>query len=452
MTLTHPAEPARLDDTRPPEDHRLKAWGFTGLLMLLYIINWADKAIYGLVAQPLSEEFGLSQGTIGFIGSMFFVAMTAGSFLAGVMGRYFTLKWCLAIMAIGWSFAMLPLAFAGGFAILLLSRMFLGLLEGPSSPIIHTALYSWHPNEKRGLPSACMAACASIAKIAVAPVIAVIIATWGWRAAFFACAAIGLAWLLAWLPTWKVGPYGAETGRRSAAGADIASAAAAAEPTVPLLKIMTTRTFIGGAFACMTMYAIVTAVLTWLPSYFELGLGFSRVEAGAMFGFPSIASLVILFILTSLSDRLIARGATSRVLRGVVPAIGLLFTGAALTLLPYVDGKYFAVAFISIGYAFGASIFPLFNAGLSEIVPPRQLSAVLGVFMGIMVLGGIYGPWLTGLIVDAAATPVAGYTAAFQTFGLMALVGSLIALFGVNPERDKLKLRPHLAQPSRTEV
>ena len=54
------------------------------------------------------------------------------------------------------------------------------------------------------------------------------------------------------------------------------------------------------------------------------GLGFTRVQAGAMFGFPSIASMVTLVGMTFISDRLISRGASSRMLRGVVPTIGLL--------------------------------------------------------------------------------------------------------------------------------
>lgn len=38
--------------------------------MLLYIVNWADKAVYGLVAQPLAEELGLTSSQIGFIGAV----------------------------------------------------------------------------------------------------------------------------------------------------------------------------------------------------------------------------------------------------------------------------------------------------------------------------------------------------------------------------------------------
>ncbi|MFI7006675.1 MFS transporter [Streptomyces sp. NPDC050145] len=416
-------------------ESRAKAWGVTGLLMLLYTVNWADKAVYGLVAQPLADELGLSASQIGFISSAFFVTFTLGNLIAGLLNKWMALKWSLVILSIGWSVAMLPVVASATFTVLLLSRMMLGFLEGPTSPIVHTALYSWHPREKRGLPSACITACASIAKIAIAPALALVIASHGWRTGFVALAVVGLAWLVLWLPTWRPGPYGDEPAGQKATDA------APAEPAVPWARILLSRTFVGGALGGMTMYALVTAVLTWLPSYFELGLGYTRVEAGAMFGFPSIAGIVIMFLLSWTSDRMIARGVSSRKLRGVLPAAGLLVCGAATAVLPMIGAPALAVAVVSIGYAFGASGFPLLNAAVSEIVPPRQLAGTLGIFLALQSLGGVYGPFLTGWIVDRAATPAVGYAQAFQVLGVMVLVGGLAALLWVNPERDKARLR-----------
>nr|WP_255426153.1 MFS transporter [Pseudonocardia sp. C8] len=410
---------------------RVTAWSFTTLLVLLYIVNWGDKAVLGLAAQPLAKELGLSASQIGLVGSAFFLTFTLGGFFAGLLDRWMTLKWSLALLAIGWSVAMLPVVVSATFSVLLVSRMLLGLLEGPSSALLHTAAYSWHPREKRGVPSACLTAAASIAKIVIAPALALLMASYGWRAAFVALALSGLVWLVVWLPTWRPGPHGEDRSPQAAEDGG---------PTVPWVKVITAPTFLGGILAVLGMYALVSVVLTWLPSYFEVGLGYTRVQAGTMFGFPSIASLVLMFLLTGVSDRLISRGATSRIVRGVVPAVGLLVCGAAMTLLPMIGTPWVAVAVVSVGYAFGASIFPLFNAGLAEIVPPRQLAGTLGVFLAVMSVGGLVGPYVTGLIVDAAAGPAEGYAAAFQVFGVVAIVGAVVALLTVNPERDRARL------------
>lgn len=435
MASTDISAGASVATPAPGSESRKKAWAFTALVVALYVVNWGDKAVLGLVAQDLKEEIGITEDQIGLIASAFFIMFIIGNLFAGAINRSMALRWSLASLAIGWSLAMFPIVLSATFTVLLLSRMFLGLLEGPSAPLVHTAVYSWHPREKRGLPSAMITMAASIAKILVAPALALIAATYGWRAAFLSLAGVGLLWLVIWLPTWRLGPYGGEA-TKAAAAAD-----ADQEPNVPWSKVLTSGTFIGAWLASMPVYAIVATVLTFLPSYFEKGLGFSRVQAGAMFGFPSITSMITLVGMTYISDRLISRGATSRMLRGVVPTIGLLVCAASLISLPYVNEKYLAVAWVSIGYALGVTVLPLFNAALSEIVPPKQFAATIGIFLALQSLGGVYGPYLAGKIVSSAETPLAGYPLAFQVFGAIALVGAVVALFGVNPERDKMRLR-----------
>jgi hypothetical protein len=49
------------------------------------------------------------------------------------------------------------------------------------------------------------------------------------------------------------------------------------------------------------------------------------------------------------------------------------------------------------------------------------------VFLALMSAGGLIAPYLTGRILDAAASPAAGYATAFQVFGIAALVASVVA-------------------------
>jgi sugar phosphate permease len=418
-------------------ESRVNAWSVTLVLFALYVVNWGDKAVLGLVAQPLSRELGLSASHIGLVGSGFFLTFTVGGFFAGLLNKWMTLRWLMVLLSLTWAATMLPMVVVASFAFLLASRLALGLFEGPAGAIIHTAAYSWHPPEKRGLPSAWLTSGASMAKIAVAPGLAVIVATLGWRAAFIALAIVGVAWCALWLVIWKEGPYGQHPESRPAT---VQRATEQPQNTVAWTRIFRTRTFLGGLVAVFAMYALVSAVLTWLPSYFEVGLGYSRLQAGTMFGFPSIAALVAMFLSTFLSDRLLSRGASSRLLRGVLPGIGLLLCGSALVLVPVIDVPAVAVAVVSIGYGVGSMIFPLINAGISQICAPKQLAGTLGTFMALMSIGGLIGPYLTGVIVDAASSPAAGYATAFQVFGIGAIVASVIALIMVNPERDARRL------------
>ncbi|NLU84570.1 MFS transporter [Rhodococcus sp. HNM0569] len=420
----------------PGAESRRRAWGLTSLLVLIYVVNYADKAVLGIIAQPLMDELGLASSQIGLVGSLFFLTFTVGGFFAGALHRWMSLRWALVALVLVWSVAVLPMVVVASFAVLLGSRLLLGLAEGPSSALLHTAAYSWHPPAERGLPGALLAGAASISKIAVAPLLAYVTVTLGWRAALVTLAVSGVVWCVVWLAVWKQGPYLAP-----AAKSDGDAAEDGGEPAVPWSTIFTSRTFVTGALLVMSVYALVAVVLTWLPSYFEVGLGYSRLQAGSMFAFPSIAGLVLMLLSSTIGDRLIVRGATSRSVRIVVPATGVLLCGAILFALPSIGSPAVAVAVVSIGYGFAASVFPLLNAAISEICPPRQTAGTLGVFLAVMAVGGLIAPYGTGMIVDAAGSPAAGYASAFQILGLVAAVCAVAALVFANPERDKARVR-----------
>ena len=44
------------------------AWGMTALLLLFMLINFADKVVVGLAAQPIMAELKLSPEQFGLLG------------------------------------------------------------------------------------------------------------------------------------------------------------------------------------------------------------------------------------------------------------------------------------------------------------------------------------------------------------------------------------------------
>ncbi|PBC53494.1 MFS transporter [Rhodococcus sp. ACPA1] len=420
----------------PGAESRRTAWGLTSLLVLLYIVNYGDKVVLGIIAQPLAEELGLRSSQIGLVGSLFFLTFTIGGFFAGALNRWLTLRWALVLLALGWAVVMLPMVITATFAVLLVSRLVLGLAEGPTSALLHTAAYSWHPPARRALPGALLAGSASVAKIAVAPLLAYVTVTMGWRSALVALSIAGVAWCVVWVALWRQGPYVGSNKKD-----DDAVSVESAEPTIPWVRIFTTRTFVSGVFLVMSCYAMSSVILTWLPSYFEVGLGYSRLQAGSMFAFPSITGLILMLLTSTIGDRLITRGVSSRLIRIVLPATGVLICGAFLLVLPVIDSPALAVLVVSLGYGFASPVFPMLNAAISEICPPRQTGGTMGVFLAIMAIGGLIAPYGTGLIVDAASTPAAGYATSFQVLGVVAALCALLAVLLANPERDKAKVR-----------
>ena len=424
---------------------RRKAWGLTGLLVLLTTVNWGDKAVYGIIAVPLKNELGLTSAQIGLVGSLFFVAFTIGGFFAGALAKWMSLRWCLAVLALCWAAAMVPLAVVATFGVLVVSRMFLGLAEGPSSALGYTAAYSWHAPDKRGLPVPCWQARRRSRRSPShrcspglpSPM----------DGARPCCRSRSSVCSGAWCG-WRPGARDRTSAKEHEAAHAVDGEsepdgvhAAEPEPNVSWIRIFTTRTFLSCALLTMCVYALVTVVLTWLPSYFQTGLGYSQLQAGTMFAIPSLASLPMMLVSSFLSDRLLARGATARTVRIGMAAVGVILGGVILFALPAIDTPALAVAAVSLGYGLTTPTAPLITSAISTICPPRQTAGTLGIFLALMAVGGLIAPFATGLIVDAAATPADGYALSFQILGAICVVAAIVALVFANPERDKARLQ-----------
>lgn len=415
---------------------RRTAWGLTGLIVTLYVLNAADKAVFGLIAQPLSEELGLSSSQIGFTGSIFFVAYAVGGLFAGPINRLVSLRWAIVILAITWGAVMLPLVLWATFAVLLVSRLLLGLAEGPTLALLNTATYSWHAPSQRGFPGALITAGAAIAKMAVVPALAVVLAVFGWRATIIVLALATAVWCVPWLATWRPGPY-LLTGKQSPT-----TGGGSGTDTLPWRRVLTTRTFTVCAFVAVSSYSLITVVLTWLPSYFEMGLGFSRLQSGTLIAVPSVVGLVLSIGASLLSDRAVARGGSIRLFRVIVPCAGVVMSGVLLMSLPWIGSAIFAIAAVSLAYGLVIPVVPLINTALIETCLPAQISGTLGVFLAIQSLGGVVGPWATGILIDASATQADGFATAFQVIGLVSAICAVAAIIAVDPVRD----RPSSAQ------
>lgn len=417
----------------PAEPRKATVWGLTGMLVVLYLFNASDKAVFGLIAQPLGEELGLSASQIGFTGSMFFLAFSIGGFFAAPITKLLALRWSIAIIAVLWGVVMLPLVIWSTFAVLLLSRMLLGLTEGPTNGLLHTAAYSWHPPAERGLPSALIIAGSLLAKMTVVPLLALVVAEYGWKAAIIVLAFATTLWCVPWLLTWRPGPY-AVGGKRNDAGSDDE------EPPVSWRRLLTTRTFVSAVFVAMSAYALMTVVLTWLPSYFEQGLGYSRIQSGTLFAVPSIVGLVTLVGGSWLSDRAVGRGASIRLVRVVVPCAGIVMAGVLLSSLPAVPSPLLAVLAVSVAYGLVIAVLPMLNTAVITTCPPRQTAGIIGTLFALQSIGGIIGPWAMGIVVDASVTKVDGYTAAFQVLGVVGAVFAIIAIVVADPTRDRQRI------------
>ena len=118
-----------------------RAWLITGMLIIFQMINFADKAVLGLVAEPAMRELGMSSSQFGFIGSSFFFLFAISSIAVGFLAAKIQTRWILLVMGIAWAVLQFPMLMGGGNSPSGYTHYFRGCRRA-SNPY-HFAAYPW---------------------------------------------------------------------------------------------------------------------------------------------------------------------------------------------------------------------------------------------------------------------------------------------------------------------
>ena len=178
-------------------------WVICALLFFATTVNYVDRQVLGLLAKDLKDSIGWTEVDYGNIVAAFSAAYAFGLLLAGrLMDRIGTrLGYALAI--VWWSLAAMAHALARtpfGFGV---ARAALGFGEAGNFPAAIKTVAEWFPKKERALATGIFNAGTNVGAIVAPFTVPWIAGHFGWRAAFIITGAIGLVWLLFWLPTYR---------------------------------------------------------------------------------------------------------------------------------------------------------------------------------------------------------------------------------------------------------
>ncbi|MEO8282035.1 MAG: MFS transporter [Pseudarthrobacter sp.] len=454
-----------------------RAWLVTGLLVLFQIINFADKAVLGLVADSAMRDLQLSAGEFGFIGSAFFFLFAIAAVLVGFLAGKVPTRWILLTMGISWAVLQFPMLFGGGAAILLVTRILLGGAEGPATPITLQHVHGWFPAKERGLPSSIVAIGSTLGPIIAAPILAAIIAhpDLGWRWAFGFLGIAGLLWSVLWFLMGRDGPYSHTAAK--AHGADPATALDSAHGTdstkqpaaetasiteradilklVPIRAVLGSKMFIVAVLAGAGCFWTQGFLTTWSPKYLAAVVSLPPATIGLVSTFPWIIGALALLVLGYSSRFLMRRGVTVRWALGALFGASLLLSGICFLILPNVSGEA-AVAVMTLGAGL-AMIYPLAPTAVAFCISSKQRAAVMATLTGLASIGGVIAPAMVGMLMDKsgyvpapkgipesvemAARLADGMNSSFGLIGIYLVVVGIICVLFLNPDRTAASLQ-----------
>ncbi|MGY3603835.1 MULTISPECIES: MFS transporter [unclassified Bradyrhizobium] len=405
---------------------RNRAWIVVVLLFMFMVINFADKAVIGIAAVPIMQELQLGPRQFGLVGSSFFLLFAVSSVATGFLVNRVQTRWVLLAMGFIWALTQFSMIGAVGFETLVACRIALGIGEGPATPVALHSAYKWFPNELRTLPTAVIVQGGAIGVLVALPLLNWIIVRWTWHWAFGSLGLVGLVWCALWFVF----------GREGALDTGSAKDAAQSSLRVGYVQLLLSPTILACWAASFGANWALSLALSWQGAYLVKGLGLAQSSIGFLGALPAGGSAVAMLATGWYSQRLLSRGVSSRVARGILGGLGVVLGGAALVMLPYVPGIPVKIALTTLAVALPSAIYVIGNAVVGEITPAAQRGALLAIGAAVASSAGLLAPYIMGSVIESATTPLDGFNTGFFMCGVIMLVGGAIAIAFVNPERE----------------
>ena len=394
---------------------RAQSGNLTRWLVLLLgaavFLNYVDRGAIAVAAPVMKGELGMSATAFGIAVSAFFWVYAPVQLLVGWLCDRFSVYKLMAGGIVLWAASTLLIGFVGGFASLLVLRVMLGVGESIAFPGTSKIIALNVPAEQRGMANAAVAA-----GLALGPAIGtltggMIVATMGWRAMFII---FGLATLL-WLVPWQ---------RVVSKLPSVAPGAAMAR--VPARKLLGNWSLwsmgIGHAAGNFCFYFL----LAWLPLYLVQSRGYSIGEmtllASVGYGVQAVAAMAY----GAISDRWTRSGRSEATIRRAMMVISQLLAGVAIFGIYTSDSVGVLLFWLCLGGAATAALSLNLYAIAQMFAGPRAVGTWVGIQNAVGNLSGIFGPIITGMMIDKA-----GYGSAFYLTAGVALFGALWWAFAV---------------------
>ena len=173
-------------------------WLIVFMCFLAVAINYIDRANLGVAVPMIQREYGIDPALMGLILSGFFWSYVLMQLPGGWLIDRFGSRATYTVATLIMSMATLATAFAGGVASLIACRLMLGIGEAFCYPVNASVTSLWFRRSERGLATGVCASGSRVGSAMTLPLVAFLIANFGWREAFLVTGAIGLVWMVVW--------------------------------------------------------------------------------------------------------------------------------------------------------------------------------------------------------------------------------------------------------------
>jgi MFS family permease len=389
------------------------------VLFAINVLNFYDRHVPGALVEPIRREFHLSDAQNGLLGSAFIWVYALVGVPFGRLADSSSRKKLLAGAVVVWTSLTALAGLAPSFALLLVSRLGVGVGEAGCAPTATSWLGDLFPPERRSRALALFMLAVPVGGALGFLLSGRLAEAYGWRTAMVVAAAPALVLVPALLLLREP-----ERGATEGAGT-----ARAAGSVARLLRIPTLWWIIAsGALLNFNLYVIATFLPALFARVHGLSLTSSNAAAAAVYLVGGVGGGLVA---ASLGDTIV-HGRPEGRLRGAA-ALALVAAPFAYLAVTRAAGSSSAAAVLfALGYGGLTAYYGLVYAAIQDVVAPNERGTAMAVyFLGMYLAGGSYGPLLTGYLSDRLAeraAQAAGSSVVTDVFRAVGLQQALLVI------------------------
>jgi len=402
-------------------------WRLIPFLFLLLIVNYLDRVNIGFAALRMNADLGLSATAFGFGASIFFVGYALFEVPSNLILHRVGARVWIARILVSWGLVSGCMAFVQGETSFYILRFLLGVAEGGFLPGIVYYLTQWFPIEHRSKANSGVVAATAVASVVGSPLSGAILTympevlglrSWQWMFLVEAVPAVllGIA-VLFWLTErpetagWLPADEKAWLARRLREEESFT----ATQGDLPFWRVAK----LGRVWALAALFTcFLTAfygVLLWLPQIVKAFGGLTDVAVGLLSALPFLCGATAMLLWGRHSDRKRER---KWHLAAALSLGGLGLLGSA-----YAPDKLASFACLCVAAAGIWGGLGIFWSLTGDFLSGGARAAGIALINTLAQLGGLIGPWMTGVVRDWAGS----FTAALAALACFAFLAALIA-------------------------
>jgi len=389
------------------------------LLGTAVFLNYVDRGSIAVASPLMKGELQLSNEAYGWAVSAFFWVYAPVQLFAGWLCDRFSVYKLLATGILIWAASTLLMGFVGGFASLFVLRIMLGIGESLAFPGSSKIIARHVPAERRGVANAALAMGIALGPAVGTLVGGLILNFYGWRAIFFTFGILTLLWLAPWRQAVRNLPDTTHFDEG---------------PSVDIFALIRKWPLWSMSIVhCLGNYCFYF-LLAWLPLFLTKSRGFSIAEMTLLASLGYAVQGACAFAYGHFSDWWTRSGRSEAVCRRWMMVASQSLAAIAILGLAYAHTALLIGLLLCLAGAASAALSLNLYAIAQMFAGPRASGTWVGFQNSLGNLSGIFGPIVTGIIVDRA-----GYGSAFGLTAAIAAVGAVWWAVGV-PRIEQIEL------------